>query len=178
MIGTSPKNLVAGLVQAAKLGWFLGTAVLVFAGCTEVTLQSPSRDVKAFFMAGNEANFLGLQSLSPSGADLSAYSHLMGVKYPPTLKVDVLSQPPSRPYQSFAVLECEPASYTTSGELMEGFKNKAREIGADAIILYHSMPEQGLAGTPPHLRMRAVAIKYKLNGLSDQKPSSYQKHNS
>jgi hypothetical protein len=49
--------------------------------------------------------------------------------------VDVLNQPPSKPYKSFAVLEYEPSSTSGSEALMEGLKKKARELGADAIII-------------------------------------------
>jgi len=134
---------------------------MVSSGCAEIMLQSPPREVKAFFMAGNEANLLTLRCLSPGAVDLSAYAPFMGVQYPPTLKVEVLSQPPTRPYQSFAVLEGESSSRSTSEELMAGFQHKAREIGADAIILCQPAPDRGLAGRPPTPKMRAVAIKYK-----------------
>ena len=71
----------------------------------------------------------------PGTVDLSAYSHLAGVKYPRTVQVDILKKPPSRPYKSFAVLECQPAPHSKPDEVLAGLKDKAREIGADAIIL-------------------------------------------
>jgi len=142
----------------------LVTAVLVVAGCAEFNLKSASPEVKTFFVAGQKADFLGTRCDTSGYVDLSAYSHLAGVKYPPTPRVEVLNQPPSRPYKSFAVLEYEPASH--SATLIEGLKDKAREIGADAIILCEPGENQGLPGLPPSSKMQAVAIKYKLTGES------------
>lgn len=144
-----------------NIGLGLGSVLVVVltAGCGVIQQKSPSEDVKAFFMAINEAKFLGAKQclspqLSPHSLDLSAYDHLMDVRYPPTLSVDVLSGPPSRPYQAFAVLEGPNPFNSTlaAASLIEGFKNKAREIGADAIIICQS--------TAP--KIEAVAIKYKL----------------
>ena len=140
----------------------LVTVGLVITGCADVNLKSPSAEVKTFFVAGHEADFLGTLCGSAGYVDLSAYSHLAGVKYPPTLKVDVLNQPPSRPYKSFAVLEYEPSA-AASGAL-EDLRGKAREIGADAIIICQPGQDQGLSGLPPSTKMHAVAIKYKLTG--------------
>jgi hypothetical protein len=139
--------------------WGLVTIGMVAMGCTEYGLKSPSPDVKTFFVAGREANFLSTMDCASANVDLSAYAHLAGIKYPPTQKVEVLRQPPSRPYQSFAVLESKPAGSTTQ---LEGLKRKAKEIGADAIILCHPGANQGLPGLPPSVRLQAVAIKYKL----------------
>lgn len=141
------------------------TVGLVVAGCAEINLKSPSPEVKTFFVAGQEADFLGAQCDTAGYVDLSAYSHLAGIKYPPTLKVDILNRPPSRPYKSFAVLEYEP-SITASGASLEGLTGKAREIGADAIIICQPGQNQGLPGLPLSTKMQAVAIKYKLTGGS------------
>jgi hypothetical protein len=84
--------------------------------------------------------------------------------YPRSTQVEVLRKAPSRPYKSFAVLECEPSVHSNPAELMERLKNKAREIGADAIILCHAGPDQGLPGMSPTQKMQAVAIRYKLTG--------------
>jgi hypothetical protein len=164
MILLSPKNFVPGIVYAVTIYLFLGPAVMFFSGCAEVNVQSPPQEVKTFFVAGKEANYLGFLCLSANAMDLSAYDQQMGIKYPSTLKVDVLNGPPSRPYKSFAVLECEPSSYANHEKLLEGFKNKAREIGADAIILCHAGPGQEPPGKWPTQKMQAVAIKYKLTG--------------
>jgi hypothetical protein len=168
MIRMSSKSLVPKIAYGAVIALFLGTAALMVSGCTTIDLQSPPPDVKAFFVAGNKANFLALQSLSSDCVDLSAYDRQIGVKYPPTLKVDILSKPPSRPYKVFAVLECESSYYPGSKRLMEGLKTRAREIGADALILCHAGTNQGLPGVSQTQRMQAVAIKYKLTSGSNQ----------
>ncbi|MFZ5447212.1 MAG: hypothetical protein ACOZFS_01045 [Thermodesulfobacteriota bacterium] len=142
----------------------LVTAILMGSGCAEFNLKSPSSEVKTFFVAGREADFLGILCSTSGSVDLSAYSHLAGVKYPPTLKVDVLNRPPSRPYHSFAVLEYESSSNSNSESLLEGLKKKAREIGADAIIICQPGESQGLPGLPHSTKRQAVAIKYKLTG--------------
>jgi hypothetical protein len=139
---------------------FLGPAVMAVSGCSTIELKTPPSNVKAFFVAGSKANLLALKSLSPNCVDLSAYDQQIGVRYPPTLRVDILRQPPARPYKVFAVLE-----YNGSEVLMDGLKNKAREIGADALILCHADTNQGFWGAQ---KMQAVAIKYKLTGESDQ----------
>ncbi len=155
------------LASALTIFLFLAAAVIAVSGCAGVNQKSPSQEVKAFFVAGSEAKYMALQCPSSGYADLSAYTHLMGIKYPRTFQVDVLRQPPSRPYQAFAVLECEPAPQGQSQELMAGLKDKAMEIGADAIILCHG-PELGLPGIPPTPKMQAVAIKYIMTRTSDK----------
>jgi hypothetical protein len=164
MIWLSPKNFGPGIVYAAAICLFLGPAVMVLSGCAGVSVQSPSPEVKSFFVAGKQANYLAVMCLSPKTMDLSAYDQQMGIKYPPTFKVDVLNGPPSRPYKSFAVLECEPASYPNQEKLLEGLKRKAKEIGADAIILCHARLGQRPPQELPTQKMQAVAIKYKLTG--------------
>jgi hypothetical protein len=164
MIWPSPKNFVPGIVYAVAICLFLGPAVMVLSGCAVVNVQSPPPEVKSFFVAGKEANYLGVLCLSPNAMDLSAYDQQMGIKYPPTLKVDVLNGPPSRPYKSFAVLESDSASYANHEKMLEEFKNKAREIGADAIIPCHAGAGQGSPGKWSTQKMQAVAIKYKLTG--------------
>jgi len=138
----------------------LGSAVMGISGCGEINRRSPSQEVNEFFVAGKEAQYLALQCPGSGSVDLSAYAHLMQVKYPPTLQVDVLRKPPSRPYQSFAVLEFEPSPLSGAEEVVEKLKGKAREIGADAIILCQAGPDQKLPGIPPAAKMQAVAIKY------------------
>jgi hypothetical protein len=162
------KSMLWRRAYAVTIFLFLGSAVLGFSGCAEVNRKSPSQEVKAFFVAGNEANYQAIVCNSSGNVDLSAYSHLAGVKYPPTLKVEVLTKPPSRPYKSFAVLECEPAPHGKSEELWEGLKQKAKEIGADAIILCQPGPDQGLPGIQRTSKTQAVAIKYLLTGTSAQ----------
>ena len=163
--------MMSMITYGVSIFLFLALAVIGFSGCAnvnqqgqsqEVSVKSQSQEVKAFFVAGKEANYLALQSPTSGSVDLSAYSHLMEIKYPPTIQVDVLKTAPSRPYKSFAVLECEPAPNSRPEEVVERLKGKAREIGADAIILGPSGPDQVLPGIPPAAKMQAVAIKYVL----------------
>ena len=156
------------VAYAVTIFLLLGSAVTGVSGCAAINLNSPSQEVKAFFVAGKEAHYLALQCPTSGSVDLSAYSHLMEIKYPPTLQIDVLRKAPSRPYKAFAVLECEPASHSRPEEMVEGFKGKAREIGADAIILSGAGPDQGLPGIPPTSKMQAVAIKYILTSTSNK----------
>jgi hypothetical protein len=58
------------------------------------------------------------------------------------------------------VLEFEPPPHARPEEVVEGLKGKAREIGADAIILCQTGPDRERAGIPPKGKMQAVAIKY------------------
>jgi hypothetical protein len=156
------------IAYAVMLFLFLGSAVMSVSGCAEIDRRSPSQEVKTFFVAGKEAQYLSLQCPTSGSVDLSAYTHLMEIKYPPTFQVDVLRKAPSRPYKSFAVLECEPAPYSRPEEMVEGLKGKAREIGADAIILCQSGPGQGLPEILPTAKLQAVAIRYVLMSPSDR----------
>ena len=90
-------------------------------GCAGAGEKSSSDEVKAFFVAANEANFLGLICLSPQYKDLSAYNSFMGVKYPPTDSVEVLSGPPSRPYQTFRC--CRVPPLLPQSPLLAGWPN-------------------------------------------------------
>jgi hypothetical protein len=85
--------------------------------------------------------------------------------------VDVLSSPPSRRYQAFAVLESSIpyAAETYDPGLLEALKKKARAIGADAIILCHPADRLALMpGLQKASTVEAVAIKYRLDDLEDQ----------
>jgi hypothetical protein len=150
------------------LGILLFLALMAY-GCAGAAEKSSSDEVKAFFMAANEANFLGLTCMSPQYKDLSAYSSFMGVKYPPTASVEVLSGPPSRPYQAFAVLQ-GPASIlpTVTPELLSQLTTKAKAMGADAIILCRQQggPEQ--TGAVPPAKVEAVVIKYRLENPEER----------
>ena len=157
-----------GPAYAVTIFLLLGPAVMGVSGCVEINRKSPSQEVKAFFVAGKEAQYLALQCPTSGSVDLSAYSHLMEIKYPPTLQVDVLRKAPSKPYKSFAVLECEPAPHSRPEEVVEELKGKARDIGADAIILCQGGPDQGLPEMPPTAKMQAVAIRYILTIKSDK----------
>jgi len=156
------------IAYAVTLFLFLVSAVIGLSGCAEINRTSPPREVKAFFVAGNEAHFLALQCPTSGYGDLSAYSHLMEVKYPRTVQVDVLRKAPSRPYKSFAVLEYESGPHSGPEAVVEGLKDKAREIGADAIILCQSGPDSGLPGISSAAIMQAVAIRYIVTTSSDK----------
>jgi hypothetical protein len=156
---------------------FLALAVTGFSGCAnvnppvqsqEVTVRSQSQEVNAFFVAGNETRYRTLLTDSSGNVDLSAYSRQMGIKYPRTVQVDVLKAPPSRPYKSFAILECKPGPHSSSEEVLAGLKNKAREIGADAIILYSPGLDQGQSGISPASTIQAEAIRYILKSSPDK----------
>ncbi len=145
-------------------------AMILTAGCAGIGQQSPSDEVKAFFVAANEANLLGVQCSSTKQLDLSGYAHLMGIKYPPTQSVEVLSSPPSRPYQAFAVLEASVRypSETYDATLLEDFKNKAKAIGADAIIFCRPTDGAGLPLLQKSSKLGAVAVKYRLEEGQDR----------
>lgn len=145
---------------AATIFLFLVSAVMGVSGCAETNRVSPSQEVGAFFVAGQEAQYLALECPTSGSADLSAYAHLTGVKYPRTFQVDVLREPPSRPYKSFAVLQYNPAPQAKPEEVEAGLKDKAREIGADAIVLCQTGADPKLPGLPPTAKKQAVAIKY------------------
>lgn len=159
---------MARITYAGTIFLFLGSAVMGLSGCSGANLASTPHEVKTFFVAGKQANYLALQCPTSGYVDLSAYTHLMEVKYPPTTQVEVLKQAPSRPYKSFAVLEYEPAPHSRVEAALEGLKDKAREIGADAIILCQPMPNSGTAGTAPAGIMQAVAIRYIVTTSSDK----------
>jgi len=151
---------------------FLGAAVMGVSGCAETKRVSPSQEVGAFFVAGRQAQYLALQCPTSGSVDLSAYAHLTGVQYPRTFHVDVLREPPSRPYQSFAVLEYDPAPQAKPEEVEAGLTDKAMKIGADAIILCQTGHDQKLAGIPPTAKMQAVAIKYIITSPPTKKNKS------
>lgn len=141
-----------------KAIWLLLLLGLCVWGCAGVDEKYPSKEAKTFFSAANEANYLGVLCMSPNQVDLSAYASLMGTKYPPTASVEVLSEPPSRPYQAFAVLQGDSAPADTSQgvpqAILAQLTTKGKAIGADAIILCR--PPGSTA------RAEAVAIKYRL----------------
>lgn len=138
--------------------------VLIAWGCAGVSEQYPSDEAKAYFAAANEANYLGVLCLSPQHVDLSAYTSYMGVKYPPTATVEILSEPPRRPYQAFALLQCSvsQSSPNNSPAMLAQLTNKAKAIGADALILC-TPPAAGQTA-----KGQAVAIKYRLENPGEK----------
>lgn len=135
--------------------WWLALAVFI-AGCGGVRLKDPDPGVRPFFLAAQDANLLGLKHSCIGPVDLSAYDHLLGIKFPPTQKVDLLAGPPSQPFLPFAVLE-GPATKDSLGE----FQDKAQEIGADALIIC-PLEEIQRGKFPSSGKLEAVAIKYKV----------------
>jgi len=139
----------------------VGAAVLgLLVGCSGLgPAANPNVQVKTFFLAANEANFLCLKERPPQGGpDLSAYSHLMDMKYPPTTSVEVLTAPPAKPYQVFAVLAGPKPTELQAGDSgsMAGFITQAKAIGADAVMF---CPEAGGAASGAK---EVLAIKYKV----------------
>ena len=161
---------------------FLASAGIGFSGCAnvnqsgqsqqEVILNPQSEEVSVFFVAGKAAHYLALECPTSGSVDISAYTHLMEVKYPPTFHVDVLKKAPSRRYKTFAVLECKPGPQSRSEMMLAGLKRKAREIGADAIILCQGGQVKGLPEMPPTSKMQAVAIRYIVTSPSDKRNNS------
>ena len=160
------------ILNAATIFLLLGAAAMGVSGCAETNRVSPSQEVGAFFVAGKEAQYRALECPTSGAVDLSAYAHLSGVKYPRTFQVDVLREAPSRPYKSFAVLEYDPAPQAKPGEVEAGLMDKAREIGADAIILCQTGSDQKLPGIPPTTKRQAVAIKYIMTSPPPKKNNS------
>jgi hypothetical protein len=142
------------------------SAAVLTAGCATVERQSAPHEVKVFFGAANAANFQGIQRGSGKQLDLSGYTHLMEVQYPPTQTVEVLNRPPSRPYQAFAVLETSLPSSTPTYDpkMLDSIKDKARAIGADAIIFCGPQDRMGLPGLENSSNLAAVAVKYRVEG--------------
>lgn len=141
-------------------------------GCAGAGERSSSDEVQAFFGAANQANYQGMMSMSPQSVDLSAYTPYMGIKYPPTDSVEVLSAPPSRPYKAFAVLRgaATPGSpsQTVAPADLARFTAKAKAIGADAIIICQ-LGEPGQTATGQSAQVKAVAIKYRLENPGEKK---------
>ena len=98
-----------------------------------------------------------------SFSSTSGYTLLKDTKYPPTEKVEVLFEPPSKPYEPFALLEAR--SYTvpraTIPDLINELKRKAGKLGADAIILSQKPGEVVFLGGQTAPTLSATAIKYK-----------------
>jgi hypothetical protein len=137
--------------------WLFPLLALMLWGCAGVSEKYPSDEAKVYFDAANEAHYRGVLCQSPQQVDISAYASYMGVKYPPTVRVEVLSEAPSRPYQAFAVLQGP--SQDVSPTVLAQLTDKAKTIGADAIIICR----------PPAAKAEAVAIKYRLENPAENK---------
>ena len=83
--------------------------------------------------------------------------------YAPTSKVDILLEPPSRPYKKIAVIRGEGGIYT---RIVERMRAKGKEIGADAVILGSEQTDVGVAKVGMTFfpvkdkEIEGVAIKY------------------
>lgn len=75
-----------------------------------------------------------------AGAVLAGCAHTSavmlegGVVYPPTKSVLILTEVPSRPYKQIAMLEARGPVGTPMTDLLESMRQKAAEIGADAVL--------------------------------------------
>lgn len=149
--------------------WLMLLLSLATSGCAGVEEKYPSGEAKAYFAAANEANYLGVVCMSPSRPDLSAYTPYLGVKYQPTSSVEILTEPPSRPYQSFAVLEVPAAASPSAAPQdpaptdLAQLTAKAKAIGADAIIVCRR------PGASHAAKTEAVAIKYRLKNPEEKR---------
>ncbi|RJR41914.1 MAG: hypothetical protein C4567_08120 [Deltaproteobacteria bacterium] len=149
---------------------------LLLCGCAAGTESQSDAERQAFFAAAQQANLQGLTCMNPRQyVDLSGYAPYLGVKYPPTQSVEVLTKPPSKPHQAFAFLQCAgPAAVQPSGTLepavLSELTKQAKAIGADAIIVRsgrdHTNQTNGGAD-----KVEAVAIKYRLENLEKKRES-------
>ncbi len=166
-------------MNTCKLPCFLLLPALLLCGCVGGTESQSDAERRAFFAAAQHANLQGLTCMNPRQyVDLSGYAPYLGVKYPPTDSVEVLTKPPSRPHQAFAFLQCAgPAAVNPSGTLAPGvlaeLTTQAKAIGADAIIVKtgrdHTDQKNGEAD-----KVEAVAIKYRLENLEKKRESLSQ----
>jgi hypothetical protein len=175
ILGTTFGFLAMGGDAMPKLGYkhfmvpILLAALLLTGSCVTTEQKTSQNEINAFFVAAKETNYLGVECFSAKQMDLSGYAHLTGTRYPPTQSVDLLSAPPSRPHQVFAVLETPLASASTAdADTLRDLKLKARSIGADAVVLCRPSEVGGLAGPQNSTKMIALAIKYRLEDLSNQ----------
>lgn len=84
-------------------------------------------------------------------------------RYPPTEAVDVLYQPPQRAYETLAKLEAQggalPGLPADEGAVLRSLGNKAKALGADAVIITDrkaTVTRRGLV-----YRIQGTAIKYR-----------------
>lgn len=96
--------------------------------------------------------------------------------YPPSQTVDVLSVPPEREHEIFALIEAQGGKGVSLPQLIEEMKKSAKKLGADAIIPYmesRTPQQQSFAYNPwlggyqtfssgsPDVILRGYAVKYK-----------------
>ncbi|WP_139223277.1 hypothetical protein [Microbulbifer thermotolerans] len=111
--------------------------------------------------------FSGCAQTSVLMLETSAY-------YSPTSSVDIIGEPPKRPYKKIAMLESTGPVNTPMTKLLESMRQKAMTIGADAVMPVQDasyQQQQGViynpwlggyqttaGGTVP--KIRGIAIKY------------------
>jgi hypothetical protein len=69
-----------------------------------------------------------------------------GVNYPPTKNVQILTQPPTRPFKQIAILETSGDVGTPMTDLLKNMRQKAANIGADAVIPTKNVSRQTKTG--------------------------------
>ena len=115
-----------------------------------------------------------ITALMAGCVNTSAVMLKSGESYAPTENVEILTQPPTRPYKEIAVIESRGPVNTPLPQLLENMKWKASKLGADAVIPTQdasTQQQQGViynpwlggyqtigGGTMPVIR--GVAIKY------------------
>lgn len=67
-------------------------------------------------------------------ATTSAVMLESGVTYPSTQNVQIITEPPNRPFKQIAMLEARGPMNTPLTALLESMRQKAAAIGADAVI--------------------------------------------
>ena len=55
--------------------------------------------------------------------------------YPPTTNVELLLTEPTRPYEIIAIINATGSIYNTEAQIMETARNKAGEVGANALYI-------------------------------------------
>ena len=101
-----------------------GSAPSVNAGAG-ATVEPFMHPIRSIFLAG-VVLFLGACAVNTRVIELNP-AH----RFPPTQSVEILLQKPDRPYVEIALLE---ASGTSEIELLEDAREKAKALGADAIV--------------------------------------------
>jgi hypothetical protein len=81
----------------------------------------------------------------------------MNGTYPPSSRVEILKEPPSRPYRQIGMVSAEGVVEMT--ELTARLSAKAQSIGADAVILLPVEYKMGLGGNQFPV-LKGIAVKY------------------
>jgi hypothetical protein len=76
----------------------------------------------------------GCVTFNPVNLDYGSFTNM---KYPPKTEqqeVVLLTSAPNRPYKELGIMKIEAKSRTSLAEINQEMLNKAREVGADAVI--------------------------------------------